>query len=112
MSTTVAGGAAASGAKYGAQDNRRSAEFSEMQNLAGNSAHGVPDGTPTAERVCDCPDSPGVWVDCLTASCPANYGSPRAYAKVKMAKTFSTLGAYPKVPSAVPMNMTGYMRVQ
>ncbi len=53
-----------------------------------------------------------MWVDCLSTSCPNDYGNPRAYVKVTMDETFSTTGYYPSVPTNVPLSLSGYMRVQ
>ncbi len=103
--------AAEAGAKYGAQDNTSSAKYTDMQRLAGNSSSHIDRATPTADRVCDCPDAPGTWVDCLNTSCP-NYGTPRAYSRVSVAKTFSTMGYYPGLPQNTSMTWRGYMRVQ
>lgn len=103
--------AAESGAKYGAQNNQSSAKYADMQRVASNSSSHIANATPTAERVCDCPNAPGTWVDCLNTQCP-NYGAPRAYARVSVEKTFSTLGYYPGLPRDANMTWRGYMRVQ
>lgn len=109
--STVMSRAAETGAKYGAQDNQSSGEFTDMQRVASNSSSHLENATPTADRVCDCPDSPEVWVDCLNTTCP-NYGTPRAYSRVSVAKTFSTLGYYPGIRQNTNMTWRGYMRVQ
>lgn len=103
--------AAATGAKYGAQSNRMSAEYGAMKRLADNSASHIRSAVATADRVCDCPDTPKTWVNCLTTSCP-NYGQPRAYSRVGVAKSFSTLGYYPGIPQTTDISLSGYMRVQ
>lgn len=109
--TTTMSRAASSGAKFGAQDNRSSGDYATMQRLADNSTSHIGSAVATADRVCDCPDAPKTWVNCLTTSCP-NYGQPRAYARVGVAKTFSTMGYYPGLPQTTNMRMRGYMRVQ
>ncbi len=109
--SSVMSRAAAAGAKYGAQDNRTSSEYTSMQRLSNNSASHLEGVTATADRVCDCPDAPGTWVDCLATSCP-NYGQPRAYSRAQMAKTFSTMGYYPGLPQNTNLTLRGYMRVQ
>ncbi len=109
--STVMSRAAASGAKYGAQDNRTSGEYATMQGFADNSSLRIESRTSTADRVCDCPDAPETWVSCLDTSCP-NYGQPRAFARVGVAKTFSTMGWYPGLPQNTSIRWRGYMRVQ
>ncbi len=109
---TAMAGAAASAVKYGAQDAITSAEFTEMETLAAESSEDVPDAEYTAERLCDCPDAPGEWVDCLSTICPLDYGLPRAYVRVDVTKTFTTLATIPGVPNNVPITLRGYMRVQ
>jgi Flp pilus assembly protein TadG len=112
LESTSMSRAAASGVKYGAMDNRTSGEYATMQRLADNSASHVANAVATADRVCDCPDAPKTWVNCLTTSCPNSYGQPRAYARVGVAKTFSTMGYYPGIPQHTNIHMRGYMRVQ
>ncbi len=109
--STVMSRAAASGAKYGAQDTRTSAQYAQMEALADDSSRRIESRTSTADRVCDCPDAPGAWVDCLNTSCP-NYGVPRSYSRVGVAKTFSTMGWYPGLPQSTSMTWRGFMRVQ
>lgn len=109
--SSVMSRAAATGAKYGAQDNRTSSEYVTMKRLSDNSASHLESATATADRVCDCPDAPQTWVDCLATSCP-NYGQPRAYSRVQMAKTFSTMGYYPGLPQTTSLRLRSYMRVQ
>ena len=109
--SSVMSRASATGAKYGAQDNRTSSDYTAMQRLSNNSASHLESATATADRVCDCPDAPGTWVDCLATSCP-NYGQPRAYSRVGVAKTFSTMGYYPGLPQTTSLRLRSYMRVQ
>lgn len=103
--------AAETGAKYGAQDNHSSGEYADMERIANESSSHIANTIPTADRVCDCPDSPGAWIDCLSTQC-VNYGTPRAYARVRVSKTFSTMGRYPGLPQETDLNWRGYMRVQ
>lgn len=103
--------AAETGAKYGAESHQSSSKYADMQRVASNSSSHIANATPTAERLCDCPDAPGSWIDCLNTQCP-NYGTPRAYARVSVTKTFSTMGYYPGLQRDTNMTWRGYMRVQ
>ena len=109
--STVMSRAAETGTKYGAQDNQSSGKYTDMQRVASNSSSHLENATPTADRVCDCPDAPETWVDCLNTTCP-NYGTPRAYSRMSVAKTFSTLGYYPGSRQYTSMTWRGYRRVQ
>ncbi len=112
LESTAMAGAAGSAAKYGAQSPIKSSEFEKMESIAAASSDDAPGAVPLAERLCDCPDAPGVWVDCLADTCPLGYGLPRAYVRVGLSKTFTAAAAVPGVPSSVPLTLRGYLRVQ
>jgi len=110
QSHAVAGGSN-SGVVFGARRNVDSVNYTEMETRALNDVAGAEGATATASQFCDCPQNPGVAVSCLNGSCP-NYGKPRVYVKTVVTKNFSTFAKYPGIPKNVPVQSSGYMRVQ
>lgn len=103
--------AASAGAFYGAQDNVKTGDISGMRAYASNDASDLTEISTTAERFCDCPDDPGVEVNCITATC-SGYGLPRLFVRTGVRKTFQTLGPYPGIPNSVSLNRNAFLRVQ
>lgn len=104
-------GASNSGATYGYRTHKASADFEGMKAVIAEDAAEIEGVTPTADRVCDCPDNPGVWIDCTQTTC-TSYGLPRVYVRAKAAKQFETMAAYPGVQRVSEMSMETLIRVQ
>ncbi len=109
--STIMTSAANTGAFYGALNNRATNDLTGMQHMALQDASQLEGVTAVASRYCDCPDSPGIKVDCLETSCP-NFGVPRGYVRTSVQKTFYTMGFYPGIPNETAMTTSGYVRVQ
>lgn len=111
--------AALAGAQYGGANITNSADTTGMRNraVAAGIDIGVVLGDVTAANECACaPDAPGspsytlTPVVCTTV-CGANtHLSTRV--RVTVTKTFTTLTAYPGVPSSIAISRTVWMRAQ
>jgi len=112
LESTVMVGGASNAVKYGAQNVITSADTDVMVDIATGTPEDATGTQETADRVCDCPGSPGAWVDCISATCPSGYGKPRAYVRVRMNKSFQPLAAIPGLPESVALDFTEFMRVQ
>ena len=109
-STTLANSAQA-GTMYGTQSNTKSGDTAGIEAAALADATDVQSAAAVPNRFCDCPDSPGVSVNCLSGTC-STYGLPRVYVRTRMQKSFKTLGVYPGVPSNSPIVLENWMRVR
>ena len=110
LESTVIVGGTANAVKYGAQNNVTSSRTAIMAEIAQGTAADAA-AQETVDRVCDCPNSPGAWVDCLSGTCNG-YGLPRAYVRVRLQKNFTPIAPVPGIPAQVPIDLQSYMRVQ
>jgi len=113
--------AALAGAQYGGANIANSGDTTGMRNraVAAGVDIGVVLADVTAAQECSCaPDLPGSAAYSLatfTCSVPTvctagNHLSTRV--QVTVTKTFTTLTAYPGVPSSIPISRTVWMRAQ
>ena len=109
--STALANSAQAGTMYGTQTNAKSGDTAGIEAAALADAVDVQSAVAVPNRFCDCPDSPGTSVNCLTGTC-TNYGLPRVYVRTRMEKNFQTLGVYPGVPSNSPIVLENWMRVR
>ena len=65
----------------------------------------------SSEQFCDCPDNPGVAVDCKTARC-TGYGLSRMYIHVRVEKDFDVFGPWPGIPEKTEIDLSNWTRVR
>ena len=112
VESAVLAGAANAGAIYGYRNVSTAADSSGVQGAILADSAQLSGVSASSEQLCDCPDAPKTWVACVGTVCPNGYGKPRTYLRARAAKTFETLGMYPKIPSQVNIDMSAYLRVQ
>ena len=116
--------AASSAVHYGSLNNGFAALSDEMELRARRDAGDLSGVSATATMYCDCPpanaadftSNPTV-VSCdladVAGTCAAGaYGFPRVYVRTDVSQTFETVGPYPSIPEATPVNRRAFMRVQ
>lgn len=108
------------GSFYGALRGVNSALFSEMEQIARQSAKDIDKPgrlTVVADRFCDCPANPASGptdpnaVSCISGSCPG-YGPPRVYVRTEVTNRFDAAAPFPGIPSDVNVRRFTYIRVQ
>ena len=109
-SIAVAGAAFAS-SQYGSFSAVTAGDFSGMTAAGLVEAQDVEGTTVTSSHFCDCPDNPGVSVNCNLTACP-NYGLPRLYIRSRAESEFDTLARYPGIPSSSQIGIENWMRVR
>ena len=99
--------AARAGSEWGAFDNNRPLQLTDIQNFAMSDAQefGI---TVNAARVCKCGDT---VIGSCTSSCGA-YGEARVFVVVTATKTVDMLLPYPGLPSTVLISQTATFRAQ
>lgn len=111
VDAAVMAGASNAGATYGYRTHKASADLAGMEAVMADDAAETDGVSTQADRVCDCPDAPGTWIDCTQTTC-TNYGLPRVYVRAKTAKQFKTLASYPGVQRVSDMTVETLIRVQ
>lgn len=116
--------AASSAVHYGSLNNGFAALSGEMETRAQQDAGDLSGVSVTATMYCDCPPasasdftSDPTIVSCDLADIPGTcaagaYGLPRVYVRADVNQTFTTVGPYPSIPEATPVNRRSFMRVQ
>ena len=109
-SIAVAGAAQAS-TQYGAFSVVTAGDIPGMVAAGQAEAQDVDGVTVTANYFCDCPNNPGVSVDCNQTKC-VNYGLSRMYVRSRAQSSFKTLSRYPGIPAATKIDLSSWMRVR
>ncbi|MCB1018944.1 MAG: pilus assembly protein [Acidobacteria bacterium] len=104
------------GAFYGSQEAARSGDIAGMTSRALDDAadaarfNGV---TATADQYCVCPGMTAFPCgEYQTTTCPAGYGNPRAYVRVRATQSFRPLAPFFGVPESVNVDQMTWMRVR
>lgn len=111
VEAAVLTGASKAGVVYGFRTHQNSGDFEGMQAAATADSSEIQDVTAAADRVCDCPDAPGVWIDCAETMC-TDYGVPRVYVRTKSSKKLKHFTNYPGLASGTPIAGESLLRVQ
>ena len=111
VEAAVLAGASKAGVVYGFRSHHQSGDYAGMQAAAASDSTDVHGVSATSDRVCDCPDAPGVWLDCSQALC-TSYGAPRVYVRTRTTKQFETLASYPGVTKSTTIAGESLLRVQ
>ncbi len=96
------------GLQFGTLNSANSTNASGIVAAATQDAVNTTGLTITTARYCQCAD--GSSIDC-TLKCTGNV-APEIYIRVKAAKVFQTLLAYPGIPSSVNLSQQAVMRVR
>jgi len=107
----TAQGAASQAAFYGAQTHGQNGDFAGMEQRVTDD-QGPMTASATASQWCGCPD--GTEIACIdhgTTTC-AGYGVPLAYVRVQVEDSFSTIGAYPRIPQNTTIRQRAWMRIR
>ena len=104
------------GAFYGSQVTTRSGDVGGMTSRALADAEGAARFNSvfaTADQYCLCPGAtPFACGEYQTTTCPAGYGAPRAYVRVRASQTFRPIAPFPGIPEAVDVDQMTWMRVR
>lgn len=110
--------AARAGVQYGSLGAAQSADTAGMQAAATNAAPDVPGITVTASRLCQCASNQGNFSPTSPANncadtCPGGNPSNHLVVTVSVTatSTFTTLTAFPGIPSSITVSRTAASRV-
>ncbi len=103
---------AGSAAFYGADDNIRAGDFSNIGQRAEDDAQGdVGPVTPTVTQMCQCPGAAAFDCQLYQETTCGTYGVPRAYVKVEVEEPFGSFSGLSLLPT-VTVKREAYMRVR
>lgn len=102
-------GAAQAGTQRGTFSHLAADDNAEIAAAANAGLADVDGATVTPSQFCDCPDNPGVAVNCQTARC-TGYGLSRMYVRVRVEKTFEAMGPWPNMPPSTDIDLSNWMR--
>lgn len=104
------------GAFYGSQVATRSGDIAGMTSRALEDAADAArfnTVTATADQYCVCPGMTafpcGEYQD---TTCPAGYGNPRAYVRVRATQSFKAMAPFPGIPETASVDQMTWMRVR
>jgi Flp pilus assembly protein TadG len=103
--------AARAGAQWGAQNRASAANVLGMEQAACNSMADIsctPGTNTTASSFCQCAGSTGT----ISCTSPGGCADIQNFVTVTATATFSTVVAYPSLPSSVPLSASVTMQVQ
>ena len=104
------------GAFYGSQVTTRSGDVGGMVARAIADAEDAARFNPvtaTADQYCVCPGATAFACgEYQATTCPAGYGAPRAYVRVRATQDFQPIAPFPGVPETVNVDQMTWMRVR
>jgi Flp pilus assembly protein TadG len=102
-------GAAQAGVQRGTFSHLAADDTVEINAAATAGLNDVDGASVVSEQFCDCPDNPGVAVDCRTARC-TGYGLSRLYIRVRVQKDFEVFGPWPGIPQSTEIDLSNWVR--